>query len=178
MITMGTERIQKVADEVIRCPVCGEQALKIAVFLYDAPYVGKIVVQSGRCSSCGFKWSNVGLAEYGKPKKLMIRVNSIDTLNALVVKTAEATIKIPELGVEITPGPAAQGYITTVEGVLHRILEHIPVECLNEESNCYDKVKRIKEAADGRLEFTLVIEDPTGRSAISGKYGEVIEEPL
>ena len=175
---MTHERIIRIAEDIVKCPLCGEESLRLSIFLYDAPYIGKIIVQTGRCSSCGSKWSNVGLAEYSKPKRILLQVKGTNELNALVVKTAEATIKIPELGIEITPGPVAQGYITTVEGVLHRVLEHVPTECLNEASECYPKVQRIREAAEGQHEFTLIIEDPSGRSAITGEKIQVVEEEL
>ena len=81
-----------------------------------------------------------------------------------------ATIKIPELGVQIDPGPACQGFVTNIEGVLDRI-ENIVRGALiwaeNEErENATTLLDQIARARAGALPFTLIIEDPSGNSAI------------
>jgi len=172
------ERLRKVAEDVVRCPICGKKSMTIKIFLYDMPFFGKVVLESGKCSKCGFKWSDVGLLETTKPKRIIVKVKKPKDLNALVIKAAPATVRIPELGIEIFPGPAAPGYITTVEGVLQRVIDHAPSECLNESNPCYKKIEAIKEAMDGNIPFTLIIEDPSGRSAVKGEGTEVIEEEL
>ncbi len=172
------ERLRMIAEDVVKCPICGERSMSIKIFLYDMPYFGKVVLESGKCSRCGFKWSDVGLLEVTKPRRIMVKVRRPKDLNALVIKAAPAIIKIPELGVEIFPGPAAPGYITTVEGVLQRVIDHAPSECLDESNPCHEKIKIIRKAMDGGVPFTLIIEDPSGRSAVKGEGTEVIEEEL
>jgi zinc finger protein len=81
-----------------------------------------------------------------------------------------ATIKIPELGVQIDPGPACQGFVTNIEGVLDRI-ENIVRGALiwaeNEErENAITLLDQIARARLGAMPFTLIIEDPSGNSAI------------
>ena len=44
-----------------------------------------------------------------------------DDLAIRVVRSMSASIEIPELGVRIDPGPACQGFVSNVEGVLDRI---------------------------------------------------------
>ncbi len=167
-----------IGEDFVKCPVCGKKKLKLSIFIYEAPYIGNVVLESGRCLNCGYKWSDVGMLDFSEPKRIIIEVNGLKELNALVVKAAPATVRIPELGIEITPGPAAQGYITTVEGILYRVLDHVPSECLDPNAECHKKVQLIRDAADGRVKFTLIIDDPSGRSAVSGKDVKVVEEPL
>ena len=107
-----------------------------------------------------------------------MKVKEPKDLNALVIKAAPATIRIPELGIEIFPGPVAPGYITTVEGVLQRVIDHAPSECLDESNPCYERIEVIRRAMDGSITFTLIIEDPSGRSAVKGEGIEIIEEEL
>ena len=38
-----------------------------------------------------------------------------------VVRSASARVEIPEIGVEIDPGPACEGFVSNVEGVIDRI---------------------------------------------------------
>lgn len=173
-----SEKFRIVAEEVVKCPICGNKSMTVKVFLYDMPFFGKVVLESGKCSKCGFRWSDVGLLETTKPKRIIVRVKKPKDLNTLIVKAAPATVRIPELGIEIFPGPAALGYITTVEGVLQRVIDHAPSGCLDKSNPCYEKIKAIKEAMDGNISFTLIIEDPSGRSAVKGEGTEVIEEEL
>ncbi len=172
------ERLRMIAEDVVKCPICGEKSMGIKIFLYDMPYFGKVMLESGKCSKCGFRWSDVGLLETTRPKRIIVKVKRPKDLNALVIKAAPATIKIPELGIEIFPGPAAPGYITTVEGVLQRVMDHAPSECLDESNPCYERIEVIRRAMDGNVTFTLIIEDPSGRSAAKGEGTEIIEEEL
>lgn len=172
------ERLRMIAEDVAKCPICGEKSMSVKIFLYDMPYFGKVVLESGKCSRCGFKWSDVGLLETTRPKRIIVKVKEPKDLNALVIKAAPATIKIPELGIEIFPGPAAPGYITTVEGVLQRVIDHAPSECLDKSNPCYERIEAIRRAMDGDIKFTLIIEDPSGRSAVKGEGTEIIEEEL
>ncbi len=157
---------KKIGEYKVKCPVCGEKALTIAYYTYEAPLVGEVIIETGKCAYCGFRWSDASIAESQGPRTITFEVNGRKELNALVVKASSATIRIPELGVEITPGPAAHGYITTVEGIIQRILDHVPSECFSSSSKCYKKVKALEKAMEGDIKFTLIIEDPLGKSAI------------
>jgi len=88
-----------------------------------------------------------------------------------VVRSSSATIQIPELGVLITPGPVAEGFISNVEGVLERV-EHASRMLLRDPEKREQAGKflqRIKEARDGSAKFTLIIKDPLGNSGIISK---------
>lgn len=175
---MESRHPRLIGEDFIKCPACGKKKLKLSIFIYEVPYIGNVVLETGRCLNCGYRWSDVGMLDYGDPKRIKVEVNGVEELNALVIKAAPATVRIPELGIEITPGPAAQGYITTVEGILHRVLDHVPSECMDPKAECHKKVQLIKDAADGKVKFTLIIEDPSGRSAVSSENVRVVEEPL
>lgn len=173
-----SEKLRKLGEETIKCPVCGKKSLMVGIYLYEVPHFGQVILESGRCESCGFRWTDVTVAEAGKGKKLRLRVRGDRELRALVVKSSSASVIMPELGVEIRPGPASLGYITTVEGIVRKVLEHVPSECFSEGSECYDVVKTLEDAADGKIEFTLILEDPLGRSGIKGDGVTVEEEEL
>ncbi len=165
--------LRKVGELKGKCPICGRESFIITYNIYSVPNFGDVLIESGKCLSCGFKWTDVGTLEFTQPKKLVLRVKKASDLNALVIKSARAVVKIPELGIEITPGPAAEGYITTVEGVLLRVLDHVPSECLKKGSKCHGKIQLIQEAMSGEVPFTLIIEDPTGKSSIAGEGAEI-----
>ncbi len=81
------------------------------------------------------------------------------------------TISIPELGVRIDPGPACEGFVSNVEGVLNRIgkvLESLLswAETGKERERIRSLQGSLEKVREGRLAATLVIEDLSGNSAI------------
>lgn len=105
-----------------------------------------------------------------------------------VVRSMTGTISIPELGVRIDPGPACEGFVSNVEGVLNRIGKVL--QSLLSWAETADERKRIRSlqgslemVREGRLTATLVIEDLSGNSAIIADKAkvcriEVIEDDL
>lgn len=121
-----------------------------------------------------------------EPSRIIVKVEEPDDINHIVVRSSHATVKIPELGVTITPGPYAQGVVTTIEGFLHRAKEVVEFLASDELSNeqvqrCLETLSKLIAAIDGKLKFTFIIEDPSGLSAVVPKYGrtaKIIKEPL
>ena len=59
-------------------------------------------------------------AEGKKAGSWKLVVSSADHVNARVVRSSSCTVRISELGLEVTPGSSSTGYISNVEGVLDR----------------------------------------------------------
>lgn len=163
---------------VVTCPACGKKSLDLKEYLYDVPYFGKIIISTGKCMNCGYTYRDVRLAEATEPKKIVVRVRGEKELRYLLVKSAYAYLAILEKGYEMIPGPASQGFITTVEGVLHRFMQALEAACRGrlEEPGCRENREWITRAIDGKEEFTLVICDYEGTSRVAGEG--VAEEPL
>jgi zinc finger protein len=166
------------AEENAVCPACGKPTLTIREYLYEVPYFGKIVLGEGRCSNCGYKYSDVRVAEVSEPKKIIVRVSGERELRYLLVKSATAAVLIKEKGFEMIPGPASVGFISTVEGILHRFLEAVSVICASEpeSSACGENKEWLERAIEGEEEFTLVICDYEGTSKVIGE--NVIETSI
>ncbi len=159
---------QKILEYTIKCPVCGRD-MKVEEYLYDMPLVGKVILSSGRCEVCGYRWSDVRLAEPRGPRKIIYRVERPGDENTVIIRASTATIRIPELGVEIIPGPASRGYITTIEGLILDILEKTEFLCSEPDApleECKKKIELLKKARDGKIKYTVIMEDPEGVSAI------------
>jgi len=157
--------------EVLRyktsCPSCGREEYNIVELIYEVPYLGKLLLSTGYCNSCGYRSYDTINLDVSSPIRIEVYVDSDDALNSLIVRGKKAIIKIPEFKVEITPGPFSEPYITTVEGILYRILEVLSA-C--DESEERERCRRmIEDAIDGKISFTLILEDPTGRSTIIPK---------
>ncbi len=138
------------------CPVCGKP-LHFSI-LEKVDFVGEGVTLFAFSCECGYRGADTFPEKTHGPRRLVYRVGS---LNTLVARSSTATVRIPEIGAEIKPGPAATGYITTVEGILRRIRERFPQE------------KKVDELLAGRP-FTLVLDDPNGASAIDSGDVEII----
>jgi len=92
------------------------------------------------------------------------------------VKSSEATVKIPHVG-SIEPGPASQGFVTNVEGIINKIKEQIEYIKESEEDNVKKKkaknlLKKLQKVLWGNEKLKIIIEDPTGNSAIISDKAE------
>ncbi len=154
---------------MIPCPICGRE-LRITMTTYETPFFGKVLLTSISCE-CGFKHADAVVAEFKEPVRFTIKVNK-DTLFAKVIRSTSGTIRIPELGLEVEPGPASQAFITNVEGVLMRFVEIVEMaKRWNEEDEekvkiCEEILERLRRAMEGEEELTLILEDPLGNSVI------------
>lgn len=154
---------------MFNCPVCGRE-LKIVMTTYDTPFFGKVLLTSISCE-CGFKHADTVVAEVKEPVRFTIKINK-DTLFTKVIRSTSGTIRIPEIGVDIEPGPASQAFITNLEGILARVEDIVQMAKrwnANDEEKvkiCDQILKRIRDTIEGRDELTLILEDPFGNSLI------------
>lgn len=151
-----------------RCPYC-EREIQYLYQTENIPYFSDILIVSGRCE-CGYRHADTMILGEAEPARWEIQVESPEDLAVRVVRSASGTIRIPELGVEIDPGPACEGFVSNVEGVLTRI-DDVVAGVLTwaegeERENALLLRERIELARAGSLPFSLSIEDPTGNSAI------------
>lgn len=161
----------------IDCPVCNKR-IPTDEYLYEIPLLGKIILSSGECPSCKYIYRDVRMADSRGSQILKYKVRSIDDLGTVVIRASSASIYIPELKVSINPGAASQGFITTVEGVLERVVE--VMNLLKEDpeldkKSWEERMKKLSKALEGKLEFTLVIEDPEGVSRIISNKEERLQ---
>ncbi len=158
---------------MIKCPVCGKE-LKLITTLYDTPFFGKVLLTTIVCE-CGFKHSDAIVSEIKEPTRFTIKINK-DTLYTKVIRSTSGTIRIPEIGVEIEPGPASQAFITNLEGILMRVSEIVEMakkwNADDEEKvrRCERILKRIEDTLEGKDELTLILEDPFGNSLILSDF--------
>ncbi|ADB58462.1 ZPR1 zinc finger domain-containing protein [Archaeoglobus profundus] len=154
---------------MIPCPACGRE-LKINTLLYDTPFFGKVLLTTIICE-CGFKHSDAIVSEIKEPTRFTVKINK-KTLYDKVIRSTSGTIRVPEIGVEIEPGPASQAFITNLEGVLVKIRDIVEMarrwNADDEEkvSRCDEILKRIDDTVEGKDELTLILEDPFGNSLI------------
>jgi len=173
---LHSKDLEKILEYEIECPTCRTRMM-IEEYLYEMPLVGKVLIASGTCNYCGYRFSDVRLAEPREPRKIVYNVEKPGDENALVIRASTASIKIPELGVEITPGPASRGYITTIEGIILDVIEKTKFLCSSPDApkkTCDEKIKELEDARNVAKPFTIIIIDPEGVSAIISDRAKII----
>ena len=146
----------------------------------DIPFFGKVFIFSMQCDGCGAKKSDVEAAEQREPVKITFETKSEKDMTVRVVKSSEATVRLPQLKMDVTPGVASDGYVTNVEGLLDRfkdVLEHVKNDADDdaEKEKVKMLLKKLWKIKLGDISVKIVIEDPSGNSAIISKRA-VIEK--
>jgi zinc finger protein len=153
------------------CPMCRKESLTLREMERDIPYFGPCYIFSMDCGNCNYHLADVEAAEEGakKPVKYTLEIENEKDLAIRVVKSSQATVKIPFL-TEITPGPMSNGYVTNVEGILNRVKKVIEDMKDDDDPSVQKKaknqLKKIQRVLWGREKVTLILTDPTGNSAI------------
>jgi zinc finger protein len=119
---------------------------------------------------CGFRFTDTLILAQSKPVHYEMAVSTRDDIDARVVRSTSGTIRIPELGVDMEPGPASESFISNIEGVLDRVADILEMVVRWNED---DKIERARELLSkiekikaGEFGITVIIEDPLGNSAI------------
>ncbi len=163
------------------CPVCQGTNVIHRSALLDLPYFGEAVQTTVLCEDCGYRHGDLLLLRAKEPMRATLRVDRRDHLDARVARSSSATVRIPELGARVDPGPGSEAFVSNVEGLLHRFRDAA------RSSEALASSKRARAAAEraiarldacisGGRAFTLILEDPTGNSDIL--HTETVREPL
>ena len=160
------------------CPVCGGKGtLKAIQHIHEIPYFGKVMESTIICERCGYRNADVMILEDRPPKLYTVKVENEEDLFTRVVRSKSGTIELEEIGVKIEPGPAAEGFVTNVEGVLERVRETLLMaKDFRRQEGDEEAVKRadeilryIEEVKVGKKPLTVKIADPLGNSALVGE---------
>ena len=152
------------------CPFCQHNTLSLMEQEKEIPYFGKILLFSMDCENCKYHKSDIECVDSNEPARYTLEVSSEEDLKIRIIKSSSATVKIPHI-TTIEPGEISNGYVTNVEGLLNRVKHQIEViketsdeeEDVNKAKNLLKKLGRVMW---GQESLKIIIEDPTGNSAI------------
>jgi zinc finger protein len=151
------------------CPNCNTE-IEYIYQTENIPYFSDILIISAICGSCGYKYVDTQLLRSNEPVRYEVAVDCEEDLGIRVVRSMSASLEIPELGVRIDPGPACQGFVSNIEGVLDRVEQIVEGALLwgedEERENARILLERIGEVKCGAIPITLILEDRCGNSAI------------
>jgi len=163
------------------CPHCNTE-IEYIYQTENIPYFSDILIISAICSSCGYKYVDTQLLRENEPVRYEVTVDTEKDLGIRVVRSMSASLEIPELGVRIDPGPACQGFVSNIEGVLDRVEQIVKGALLwgedMEQENARTLLERIQGVKCGAIPITLILEDRCGNSAIiSDKARKILYTP-
>lgn len=167
---MSDEAPEVVEMEGQPCPMCARNTLKLTELAREIPYFGEVYIFSMTCKECGYHKSDVEPSEDHEPSRFTLEVTGEDDLNIRIVKSSNATIKIPRIA-SVEPGPASNGFVTNVEGVFNKFIAQIEkarddAEDKTERKKAKNLLKKLQNCMWGRESLKLIVEDPSGNSAI------------
>lgn len=153
-----------------RCPICNEKSLTLTEDEKEIPYFGRVYVFSMSCSACKYHKADVECVEDKEPSKFTLEIDNEEDMKIRVVRSSQGVVKLSHVAT-IDPGEGANGYVTNVEGILNRIKYQIEMIKDNEEDEEAKKkaknlLKKIQKIMWGQEKGKLIIEDPSGNSAI------------
>jgi zinc finger protein len=104
------------------CPVCKKGQLILSKTIHNLPDGDKILIMKFECNKCDFTKNDIIPVDTPiKPSKFILKVNEKEDLESKIFRSFSGVLEIPELEIEIEPGPAADFFITNVEGILQRM---------------------------------------------------------
>ncbi len=161
-----------------KCPICGKNTLTLIEDLTEVPYFGKLYLFSMKCNNCKYSLSDVEAEEQKDPIKYTIETDSEEDMKIRVVKSSNATINIPQLRMKMESGPNSIGFVSNIEGILKKFEEVIESQRDNTEEPEIKKkakslLKKIRKIKYGDEKVKIVIDDPSGNSAIISKKAQV-----
>lgn len=151
------------------CPCCNTE-IEYIYQTENIPYFSDLLIVSAICSSCGYKYVDTQLLRDKEPVRYELKVEREEDLAIRVIRSMSASLEIPELGVRIDPGPACQGFVSNIEGVLDRVERILKGALLwgddTERGNAQKLLGEIAGVKNGTVPITLILEDRCGNSAI------------
>ncbi len=153
------------------CASCGSKALKVTEVYTEIPRFGNAVMITMNCPECGYRIFDILSLEDHGPINISYHVKTPKDLSARVIRSSTSMITIPELGLELVPGGRSDAFITNIEGLLDRFLAVSELlldgaESDVEREKAETAILKIREAMDGKLEFTVNLSDEFGNGAI------------
>ena len=151
------------------CPCCNTE-IEYIYQTENIPYFSDLLIISAICSECGYKYVDTQLLMEKEPVRYELKVEREEDLAIRVIRSMSASLEIPELGVRIDPGPACQGFVSNIEGVLDRVEQILKGALLwgddTERGNAQNLLEKIAGVKKGTVPVTLILEDRCGNSTI------------
>jgi zinc finger protein len=161
------------------CPTCYAPC-ETHMKAVNIPHFKDVIIMSTVCDQCGYKSNEVktGGAIPEKGRRISLRVDDPEDLTRDILKSETCGLTIPELHLDLTPGTLG-GRFTTIEGLLRQVYDELHSKVFTQTSDSMEKsskdewasfFERLQDAIDGKIKFTVNMEDPLAGSYIQNVY--------
>ncbi|KAF3451100.1 hypothetical protein FNV43_RR07189 [Rhamnella rubrinervis] len=176
-------------EEVMTFPsTCGACATscETRMFVTKIPYFQEVIVMASTCDTCGYRSSELkpGGRIPEKGKRITLCVRNIEDLSRDVIKSDTASVRIPELDLELASGTLG-GVVTTVEGLITKISENLEGvhgftfgDSLDEykRSKWIDFKSKLKKLLTLEGPWTLILDDALANSFIAPMIDDIKDD--
>ncbi|XP_040869057.1 zinc finger protein ZPR1 isoform X2 [Glycine max] len=176
-------------EEVMTFPTsCGACAARCEtrMFVTNIPYFQEVIVMASTCDSCGYRNSELkpGGRIPEKGKKITLNVKNVNDLSRDVIKSDTASVKVPELDLELASGTLG-GIVTTVEGLITKISESLERvhgftfgDSLDEQrkNKWIDFKARLNKLLSLEEAWTLILDDALANSFVAPATDDLKED--
>lgn len=158
------------------CPACTKEG-EMRVHQCDIPYFKETVIMAFRCEFCGYRSNEIKSGgEISKTAlRLSLSVTEESDLKRDVLKSDTASLRIPEISLELVAGTLG-GFFSTVEGTLCQVrdqLQNLPQAAFASGDSADENNKTLLNVVDEindlialKRPFTFILEDPLANTYI------------
>ncbi|CCF56706.1 hypothetical protein KAFR_0B04100 [Kazachstania africana CBS 2517] len=161
------------------CPSC-MQSCDTHMKPVNIPHFKEVIIMSTVCEHCGYKSNEVktGGAIPAQGRKITLLCDDPSDLSRDILKSETCSLVVPELHLDIQQGTLG-GRFTTLEGLLRQVYEELESRVFTQTSDSMDEetkqrwvtfFAKLKDATDGKVKFTVIMEDPLAGSYIQNVY--------
>jgi len=169
-----SEKAKETEEEFsFKCPSCKNGIITISKTIYDSQDGDKMLILKFECTECNFSKNDiVPMASNTLPGIITLKVENENDLKSKIYRSPTGKLEIPELELQVEPGPRADFYFTNVEGILVRFESAVRIykNNLTHSDSQYKEIEDIlvdlDNAMKGKFPFTLKITDLAGGSYI------------
>lgn len=169
-----SEKAKETAEKFsFKCPSCKNGTITINKTIYDSQDGDKMLILKFECTECNFTKNDiVPMATNTIPGIITLKVESENDLKSKIYRSPTGKLEIPELELQVEPGPRADFYFTNVEGILVRFEGAVRIykNNLDESDSQFKEIEEIlgdlDKAMKGTFPFTLKITDLAGGSYV------------
>mmetsp|Transcript_21521 Transcript_21521/g.25008 ORF Transcript_21521/g.25008 Transcript_21521/m.25008 type:complete len:456 (+) Transcript_21521:45-1412(+) len=157
-----------------QCSACTKPGF-INMHACDIPHFKDTIIMAFKCDYCGFKSTEIKSGGAVSPHglRLSLHVEREDDLKRDVLKSDSASLRIPEIELELAPGTLG-GFFSTVEGTLTQIKEQLASlpqaqfaegdsSAVNDEQSGHTLahfISSIDDCISLKRPFTVILDDP------------------
>lgn len=163
----------------VSCPNC-LQLCDTHMKPVNIPHFKEVIIMSTVCPNCGYKSNEVktGGAIPDKGRRIKLYCDDPEDLSRDILKGENCKMNIPELNLDIQEGTLG-GRFTTLEGLLRQVYDELESRVFTQTSDSMDEetkarwvafFARLKDAINGKVKFTVIMEDPLAGSYIQNVY--------